>query len=58
MTCRRLPRAAAEAVVDGANGFQFGFTKKRSDVELAHGPVLDDNFPQDGMVAIFILAVT
>jgi hypothetical protein len=56
--CGRLPRAAAEAVADGAHGFWFGFTKKRSDVELAHGPVLDDDFPQDGMIAIFIVAVT
>ncbi len=55
--CGRLPRAAAEAVVDSAHGFRFGFTKKRSDVELAHGPVLDDNFPQDGTIAIFIVAV-
>ena len=32
--------------------------KKSSDVELAHGPVLDDDFPQDGTIAIFIVAVT
>ncbi len=31
--------------------------KKRSDIELAHGPVLDDDFPQDGTIAIFIVAV-
>ncbi len=41
--------------------FQVWFYKKkqkRSDVELAHGPVLDDKFPQDGMIAIFIVTVT
>jgi hypothetical protein len=27
-------------------------------VELAHGPVLDDNFPQNGMMPIFIVTVT
>jgi hypothetical protein len=32
--------------------------KKRIDMELTHGPVLDDDFPQDGTIAIFILAVT
>ncbi len=31
--------------------------KKKSDVELAHGPVLDDEFPQDGTIVIFIVAV-
>jgi hypothetical protein len=54
----RLPRAAAEAVADSAHGLWFGFTKKRRDVELAHGSVLDDHFPQDGTIAIFIVAVT
>ncbi len=40
--------------------FQVWFynNKKRSDVKLAHGPVLDDEFPQDGTIAIFIVAVT
>jgi hypothetical protein len=45
-------------MADGAHGFRFGFTKKKSRVEHAHGPVLDDDFPQDGMIAIFIVAVT
>ncbi len=31
---------------------------KRSDIELGHSPVLDDDFPQDGTMAIFIVAVT
>jgi hypothetical protein len=31
--------------------------EKRSHVELAHGPVLDDNFPQDGTIAIYICCV-
>ena len=38
--------------------FLVWFYKKRSHVELAHGPVLDDDFPQDGMIANFIVAVT
>ncbi len=42
-------------MADGAHGFRFGFTKKRSNVELADGPVLDDDFPQDGTKAIFIV---
>jgi hypothetical protein len=48
---------AAEAVVDGAHGFWLGFTKKWSNVELAHGPVLDDDFPQNGTIAIFIVNI-
>jgi hypothetical protein len=57
--CGRLLRAAAEAVADSAHGFWFGFTKKNCiDVELAHGPVLDDDFPQNGMIAIFIVTLT
>jgi hypothetical protein len=28
--------------------------KKRNDLEYAHSPVLDDEFPQDGTIAIFI----
>jgi hypothetical protein len=48
----RLPRAAAEAMVDNAHGFQFGFTKKnRRDVEFAHILVLDGDFPQKGTIA-------
>jgi hypothetical protein len=47
-----MPRAAAEAVADGAHGFQFGFPKKKESSGLAHGPVLDDDFSQDGMIAI------
>ncbi len=58
-TCGRLLWVGAEAVVDSAHGFRFGFTKKnRSDMELAHGPVLDDEFLQNGMIAIFIVTVT
>ena len=32
--------------------------KKKESSRLAHGPVLDDDFPQDGMIAIFLVAVT
>ncbi len=44
-------------MVDGAHGFRFGLKKNKSDVELAHGPVLYDNFPQNGMMAIFIVTI-
>ncbi len=44
--------------MDGAHSFWFGFPKKMSDVDFAHRPVLDDNFPQDGTITIFIVAVT
>jgi hypothetical protein len=32
--------------------------KNRSDVELAHDPVLDDGFLQNGTITIFIVTVT
>ncbi len=38
--------------------FGLVLQKKRIDIELAHSPVLDDNFPQDGMIAFFLVAVT
>jgi hypothetical protein len=31
--------------------------KKGVTYSIAHGPVLDEDFPQDGMIAIFIVAV-